>query len=260
MCYTYPSAEQAALNDISLSIRAGSKIGVVGTTGAGKTTLVDIILGLLRPNGGGLLVDGKPVTDADIRAWQQTVGYVPQEIFLTDSSVAENVALGLMPQEIDHDRVRHAAQIAQIDNFVMAELPHGYDTVVGERGVKLSGGQRQRIGIARALYHDADLIVFDEATSALDNLTEQEVMDAVEALPGDKTILMIAHRLSTVQACDKICVMDSGKCSGFGNWEELLAENLDFLRIVEATKKRPVTKTSEDPAITDKNTKRSYIV
>lgn len=232
--YNYPSADQSGLTDVSLSIRAGEKIGVVGSTGAGKTTFADLVLGLLRPREGCLVADGTDISEENLRAWQQTVGYVPQDIFLTDASVAQNIALGLAPGEIDHDRLRSAARIAQIDRFVSEELLQGYETIVGERGVRLSGGQRQRIGIARALYHDADLIVFDEATSALDSLTEQEVMAAVEALPGDKTILMIAHRLSTVQACDRIIVMDKGRCSGIGNWDELMAENLDFARIAKA--------------------------
>lgn len=231
--YSYPSADHSGLRDISFSIRAGEKIGVVGSTGAGKTTLADIVLGLLRAHKGALFADGIEITDENLRAWQQTVGYVPQDIFLTDASVAENIALGLPPEEIDADRIRAAASIAQIDAFVMEDLPHGYQTIVGERGVRLSGGQRQRIGIARALYHDADLIVFDEATSALDNLTEQEVMAAVEALPGDKTILMIAHRLSTVKACNRIIVIDKGWIVGFDTWEVLIADNPTFQRLAK---------------------------
>lgn len=231
--YRYPSAAHAGLRDVSLLIRAGEKVGVVGATGAGKTTLADVVLGLLRPNEGKLTADGIDITDKNLRAWQQTVGYVPQDIFLTDASVAENIALGLAPEEIDEGRLRNAARIAQIDSVVMDDLPHGYDTLVGERGVRLSGGQRQRIGIARALYHDADLIVFDEATSALDNLTEQEVMVALEALPGDKAILMIAHRLSTVKACDRIIVMETGQIVGLDKWEALIGNNPAFQRLVE---------------------------
>ncbi len=231
--YGYPSASHAGLREVSLSIRAGQTIGVVGSTGAGKTTLADVILGLLRPHQGRFVCDGIDITDKNLRAWQQTVGYVPQDIFLTDASVAENIALGLAPEQIDETRLRNAARIAQIDSFVMGHLPHGYDTLVGERGVRLSGGQRQRIGIARALYHDADLIVFDEATSALDNLTEKEVLAAVEALPGDKTILMIAHRLSTVKACDRIAVMENGQIVGIGAWEALVANNTAFKRLAK---------------------------
>lgn len=229
--YSYPSAGHAGLTDVSLSLSAGEKIGVVGTTGAGKTTLADLVLGLLRPSTGRLIVDGTEITDDHLRAWQKTVGYVPQDIFLTDASVVENIALGVAQDDIDRERLRRAARIAQIDAFITEELPQGYYTVVGERGVRLSGGQRQRIGIARALYHDADLIVFDEATSALDNLTEAEVMTAIDALPDEKTVLMIAHRLSTVRHCDRILVMKQGLMVGYDCWETLMANNTAFQRI-----------------------------
>jgi ABC-type multidrug transport system fused ATPase/permease subunit len=163
----------------------------------------------------------------------QTVGYVPQDIFLTDAPIAQNIALGVPPEDIDLDRVHHAARIARIDQFVELELPEGYQTHIGERGVRLSGGQRQRIGIARAMYHDADLIVFDEATSALDNLTEAEVMDAIDALPGDKTVIMIAHRLSTVKRCDRIVVLDKGRVAGCDSWSALMSGNAAFQRIAK---------------------------
>lgn len=226
--YAYPGAERAGLADVSLIIHAGERIGVVGSTGAGKTTLADVILGLLTPEGGTLRADGRDITPGTLRAWQQTVGYVPQDIFLTDASLSENIALGLRPEEIDAGKVERAARIAQLHDFAMAELPDGYATLIGERGVRLSGGQRQRIGIARALYHDADLIVFDEATSALDNLTERDVMSAIDALPGDTTVLMIAHRLSTVQRCDRIVVMEAGQVADVGSWTELIARNAAF--------------------------------
>jgi ABC-type multidrug transport system fused ATPase/permease subunit len=229
--YHYPNAKHAGVRDVTLEIDAGEKIGIVGGTGAGKTTLADLILGLLSPRAGSLVVDGVTLTQANLRAWQQSVGYVPQDIFLTDASVTENIALGVPPNEIDQARVEEAARIAKLDRFIQTELPDGYATAIGERGVRLSGGQRQRIGIARALYHDADLIVFDEATSALDNLTEREVMAAIEALPGEKTVVMIAHRLSTVERCDRIVVMEKGRVVGCGNWTELMAQNLAFQRI-----------------------------
>src|SRR6056297_2130337 len=229
--YNYPDAAHAGVRDIALEIRAGQKIGIVGGTGAGKTTLADLILGLLAPKQGRLVADGGPVTDSNLRAWQQSVGYVPQDIFLTDASVTENIALGVPPHEIDQSRVEEAARIAQLDRFIRTELQDGFATMIGERGVRLSGGQRQRIGIARALYHDADLIVFDEATSALDNLTEQEVMTAIDALPGDKTVLMIAHRLSTVKRCDRIIVLDQGRLVGLGSWDSLMQDNVAFRRI-----------------------------
>lgn len=222
--FSYPNAEHAGLRALSVTITAGEKIGIVGTTGAGKTTLADVILGLLRPTSGRMSADGTVITDDNLRAWQQTVGYVPQDIFLVDASIAENIALGVPSEEIGMPALYEAARIAQLDGFVNSELPEGYDTIVGERGVRLSGGQRQRIGIARALYHNADLIVFDEATSALDNLTEREVISAIEKLPGDKTVVMIAHRLSTVQNCDRIAVMDKGRLVGFDDWHTLIKE------------------------------------
>ncbi len=231
--YAYPNAERAGVLDLSLTIRAGERVGIVGSSGAGKTTLADLLLGLLRPQSGRMLVDGVAVDDDTLACWQRTVGYVPQEIFLTDASVAENIALGIPPEEIDPGLVRRAARIASLEGFVDRELPQGFDTHVGERGVRLSGGQRQRIGIARALYHNADLIVFDEATSALDNLTEREVMQAINALPGDKTIVMIAHRLSTVRNCDRIIVLSEGRLVAEGGWAELMDTSPEFRRIAQ---------------------------
>lgn len=229
--YSYPNADQAGISDVTLSIAVGEKIGIVGSTGAGKTTLADIILGLLEPDQGRLVADDVEITQDTLRAWMQSLGYVPQDIFLTDAAVGENIALGVPPEQIDQARLKEAARIARIDDFIMTELPDGYETFIGERGVRLSGGQRQRIGIARALYHDADMIIFDEATSALDNLTEAEVIDAIDALPGDKTVLMIAHRLSTVQRCDRIIVLNKGRVVGCDTWSKLIAENEAFQRI-----------------------------
>ena len=231
--YRYPNAELAGLTGVTLDFKAGERIGIVGSTGAGKTTLADLVLGLLQPSKGLIVADGTPITQANLRAWQQSVGYVPQDIFLTDASISENIALGEPPQEIDEARVRRAAEIARIDAFILEELPDGYATTIGERGVRLSGGQRQRIGIARALYHDADLIVFDEATSALDNLTEREVMTAIDALPGDKTVLMIAHRLSTVKHCDRIVVLDKGRVVDCDTWDWLMANSATFQSIAQ---------------------------
>ncbi|MBI1356438.1 MAG: ATP-binding cassette domain-containing protein [Acidobacteria bacterium] len=233
VCYRYPNSS-AGLDRVSMSIRAGEKIGIVGSTGSGKTTLADVVLGLLWPQSGTITVDGAPITKENQRAWRQAVGYVPQEIFLTDSSVAENIALGLPRKQIDIEKVVRAAEAAQIDAFVRESMPQGYETFVGERGVRLSGGQRQRLGIARALYGDADLILFDEATSALDNLTEREVISAINALPGDKTILMIAHRLSTLGVCDRILVLKNGRVAGLGTFQELLESNGEFRAIAHA--------------------------
>ena len=226
--YAYPQAERAALRGVDMTIPARTTVGLVGGTGAGKTTVVDLILGLLEPQAGTILVDGQPVTAANRRAWQRAIGYVPQAIFLTDESVASNIAFGLPPEAIDRAAVERAARIAELHDFVMAELPLGYDTPVGERGVRLSGGQRQRIGIARALYHDPDVLIMDEATSALDNLTEKAVMDAVHNLGHAKTIVLIAHRLSTVQACDIIFMMEHGRVVAQGRYDELIAQNQTF--------------------------------
>jgi ABC-type multidrug transport system fused ATPase/permease subunit len=234
--YHYPDAIHAGVREITLTIAAGEKIGIVGATGAGKTTLADLILGLLNPISGRLEIDGVPLTQKNLRAWQQSVGYVPQDIFLIDASLSENIALGVPLRDIDQARVVEAARTAQIDQFITSDLAEGYETTTGERGVQLSGGQRQRIGIARAVYHDSNLIVFDEATSALDNLTEREVMSAIDTLPNDKTTLLIAHRLSTLQSCDRIIFMEGGRMVGFDTWDTLYTENLAFRRMVEPIK------------------------
>lgn len=225
--YRYPGASRDSLSDICLRIRAGEKIGIVGTTGAGKSTLADIALGLLTPSSGQLLVDGIEVSAVNLRGWQRAVGYVPQDTFLVDATIAENIALGMAPEQIDRTAVVQAAVAAQITELIDS-LPAGYDTHVGERGVRFSGGQRQRIAIARALYHDAALIVFDEATSALDSATERDVMTAIEGLSGAKTVLLIAHRLSTVKGCDKVLVLREGRVSGFGPWSEVSVDNADL--------------------------------
>ncbi len=226
--YTYPNARTPALQRIDLHIPVGSSVGLVGSTGAGKTTLVDVILGLLRPTEGAITVDGELVTDSNLRAWQQALGYVPQEIFLTDASVAENIALGVPPERIDPEQVERCARMAQLHDFVMDEMPQQYDTVVGERGIRLSGGQRQRIGIARALYHDPSVLVFDEATSALDNVTEKAVMEAIDALHHQKTVILIAHRLSTVQGCDQVVLLDHGKVEAKGAFDALKDHSTRF--------------------------------
>jgi ABC-type multidrug transport system fused ATPase/permease subunit len=230
--YAYPNAERGALQGLSLAIDARTTVGIVGGTGAGKTTAVDVLLGLLRPQEGALVVDGVEVTDDKVRSWQKSVGYVPQQIFLTDDTVAANIAFGVPPKAIDMAAVERAARIAEMHDFVTRELPEGYATTLGERGVRLSGGQRQRIGIARALYHDPDVLVLDEATSALDNLTERAVMDAVHNLGGKKTIVMIAHRLSTVRDCDRIFLLEQGRVVAQGSYDELVESNAEFRRLV----------------------------
>ena len=226
--FAYPRATRPALRGVDMTVAARTTVGLVGGTGAGKTTAVDVILGLLEPQTGGLRVDGVPVTAANRRAWQRAIGYVPQQIFLTDESIAANIAFGLPAEAIDRAAVERAARVAELHDFVTAELPQGYDTPVGERGVRLSGGQRQRIGIARALYHDPDVLILDEATSALDNLTEKAVMDAVHNLGHAKTIVLIAHRLSTVRACDTIFMMEQGRVVAQGSYDALIAGNQVF--------------------------------
>lgn len=226
--YSYPNSERAALRGLSLEIKANTTVGIVGGTGAGKTTVVDMMLGLLSVQAGQLLVDGVLVTSANLRSWQNTIGYVPQQIFLTDDTVAANIAFGIPPDQIDMAAVERAARIAELHGFVTEEMPRGYDTLVGERGVRLSGGQRQRIGIARALYNDPDVLIMDEATSALDNLTERAVMDAVHNLGRAKTIILIAHRLSTVQACDTIFMLEQGRMVAQGTYDELIDSNREF--------------------------------
>jgi ABC-type multidrug transport system fused ATPase/permease subunit len=226
--YTYPKAQHPSLQNLSLEIPAFTTVGLVGGTGAGKTTTVDIILGLLRPDQGQLMADGISIDEENLRAWQQVIGYVPQHIYLADDTVAANIAFGVEPEHINLQAVERAARIANLHDFIVNELPQGYATPVGERGVRLSGGQRQRIGIARALYHDPQILILDEATSALDNLTEQAVMEAVHQLGHKKTIILIAHRLSTVRTCDQIFLLEKGKLAGQGTFEQLLAENPRF--------------------------------
>lgn len=226
--YRYPKAARAALDGLSLTFAARTTVGIIGGSGAGKTTAVDIILGLLTPQAGGLYVDGAVITPGLMRSWQNTIGYVPQQIFLTDDTVAANIAFGVPADQIDLAAVERAARIAELHDFVMAELPDGYATEVGERGVRLSGGQRQRIGIARALYHDPAVLILDEATSALDNLTERAVMDAVHNLGRAKTIILIAHRLSTVESCDNIFMLEHGRVVAEGAYEDLLRSSRKF--------------------------------
>ncbi len=226
--FHYPETEHPVLKGFDLRIAANTTVGLVGTTGAGKTTTVDILLGLLQPNDGQLLVDGMPVTAENLRSWQRNLGYVPQFIYLADDTVAGNIAFGVPADEIDQERLERAARLAHIHEFITTELPQGYQTVVGERGVKLSGGQRQRLGIARALYHDPAVLVFDEATSALDGLTEEAIFQAVSLLGKSKTIVMIAHRISTVRACDVIYLLDKGRVIDFGTYDDLLVRNDDF--------------------------------
>ena len=231
--YQYPGAAAWALQPVTLRIPRNSSVALVGATGCGKTTVVDLLMGLLHPTGGCLRVDDVEVGEHNVRAWQRSIGHVPQQIFLCDDTIARNIALGLPDGELDRARVEQAARIARLHEFV-AGLPKGYDTMVGDRGIRLSGGQRQRIGIARALYDDPDLLVLDEATSALDNVTENAVFEALQALAGRKTIVMVAHRLSTVRGCDLICVIEQGRIVERGSYEELMGTSASFRALSSA--------------------------
>lgn len=224
--YRHADAPDHALKGISLSIPAGAAVGFVGSTGAGKSTLVDIILGLLVPEKGTVRVDGKDIA-AEVGRWQRCIGYVPQSIYLLDDTIRRNIALGIEDAEIDEQALRTAIRLAQLENFVAAQ-PHGLDEVIGEQGVRLSGGERQRIGIARALYHDPDVLILDEATSALDNATERAIIGAVEALKGRRTVIMIAHRLTTVRNCDTLYFLKGGRIDAAGNYTELEDRHPEF--------------------------------
>jgi ABC-type multidrug transport system fused ATPase/permease subunit len=225
--FTYPGKTTAALNQLSIQIKANSVVGIVGASGSGKSTLIDIILGLIEPQSGQLKIDGQPIVSSNLRAWQNTIGFVPQSIFLSEGSIAENVAFGVPEKDINLDQVKKALNLAHLDEHVKT-LEKGIHTKVGERGVQLSGGQRQRIGIARALYHEADVLVFDEATSALDGITEKMIMETIHDFSGQKTIIMIAHRLKTVQKCDTIFMIEQGQVVDQGTYQQLIETNVQF--------------------------------
>jgi ABC-type multidrug transport system fused ATPase/permease subunit len=222
--FTYPGCDKPVLGNVHLSIPVNSLIGFAGKTGSGKTTLVDVFMGLLAPQSGTITVDGVPITENNVRSWQQNIGYVPQNIYLSNDSIAKNIAFGVTEADIDRQKVRDAARLAQIDEFIETELKDGYDTAIGERGIKLSGGQRQRIGIARALYRNPPILVMDEATSALDSQTEQAVMDAIDGLSGKKTIILIAHRVTTLRKCDIIFRLEKGKIVEQGTFDTIFKE------------------------------------
>ena len=208
--FTYPNANEVILKQVDLEVKANTTVGVVGQTGAGKSTLVDIILGLLTPDSGQITLDGNQLNKKNLRHWQNNIGYVPQSIFLLDDTIINNIAFGIEESKVNVEQVKRVAKMAQVHEFV-SKLEFGYSTIIGERGVRLSGGQRQRIGIARALYNNPELLVLDEATSSLDTKTELDIMKAIDGLSGKKTIIMIAHRLSTIEKCDKIITVENGK-------------------------------------------------
>ena len=232
--FRYPKAQKDVLDRLNMRIKSNTTIGFVGGSGAGKTTIVDILLGLLQPQEGGIYVDGIKIDENNLRRWQKNIGYVPQHIYLCDDTVIKNIAFGIREEEIDLDAVKKAAELANIHHFIEHELPRGYDTEVGERGVRLSGGQRQRIGIARALYHNPSVLVFDEATSALDGITEELVLEAIQKLAHKKTIILIAHRLTTLESCDRIYFIEQGRIVDQGRYHELLERNAKFRQMAKA--------------------------
>ena len=226
--YNYPNSQRTSLKNINLSIPNRSRVGIMGQTGCGKTTMVDIILGLLDPKKGTLEVDGQIIKDQNRRSWQRSIGYVPQEIYLSDDTIAANIAFGVDSKDINKDLVERASKIANLHEFIIDELPDQYQTSVGERGIRLSGGQRQRIGIARALYHSPKVLILDEATSALDDQTEKVVMEAINNLDKNITIIIIAHRLSTIKNCDIVYLLEKGELKNTGTFEEVIKANNNF--------------------------------
>ena len=221
--YNYPGSSEQALNGVSVTIPKGKAIAFVGESGAGKTTIVDLLLGLMKPSKGEITVDGKDIHE-NLAGWQKNIGYIPQSIYLADDTLRRNIAFGLPENEIDDDKVKEAIESAQLNKLVK-NLDKGLETIVGEHGARLSGGQRQRVGIARALYHKPEVLVMDEATSALDNITEKQVTKAIESLIGERTIIMIAHRLTTVMNCDRLYLMEHGKIIKEGTYEELVEKS-----------------------------------
>ena len=228
LSYRYPGSHRYAVKDINLTIPVGSTVAFVGETGSGKSTIVDLILGLLAPQKGCLEIDDTTITASNVKQWQSAIGYVPQEIFLADQSVASNIAFGINEADVDHDAVEFAAKLANLHEFITRDLEHGYQTVVGERGVRLSGGQRQRIGIARALYWKPKVLILDEATSALDGLTEKGVIEAITSAGSDSTIIFIVHRLATVRNCDQVVLLDKGKIAAVGTFGQMQEQNEQF--------------------------------
>jgi ATP-binding cassette, subfamily B, bacterial PglK len=224
--FRYEGTESDALSDVNLAIHRGEQIGICGPTGGGKSTLVDLISGLLAPTSGQVLVDGRDI-ESNMRGWQRNLGIVPQVVFLIDDTLRRNIALGIPDKEIDEEAIAQAVRLAQLDEFVSL-LPKGLDTVVGERGVRVSGGERQRVAIARALYHQPEVLIFDEGTSALDNLTERELMLSLQKLRGAHTVLLVAHRLSTVRESDRVVFVRDGRIAGIDTFDGLMNSNTSF--------------------------------
>lgn len=234
LSFQYEGTDRATLDRIQLTIPRNGSVAFVGPTGSGKSTLIDLVVGLLQPHEGCVRVDGVPVTPENVRAWQASIGYVPQEAMLFDDTVLRNIVFGVDDAEVDRARVERSARVARVHDFIVGELPQGYDTVVGERGIRLSGGQRQRIGLARALYREPGVLILDEATSALDGVTEREVMEAIAAMRNQVTLIIVAHRLTTVRECDRIYLLDGGRVTDQGTYTELIASNPLFRGMAKA--------------------------
>lgn len=230
--FRYKNNSPWILDGINLNIRKGSKVGFVGSTGSGKTTLLDLLMGLIEPTEGKILVDGVPLTGNTKRSWQRTIAHVPQNIYLVDGTFSENIAFGIEKRNVDLERVKLSTIHANIDDFIVSQEGM-YNGLVGERGIRISGGQRQRIGIARALYKQANVLILDEATSALDNRTEQDVMNAIESLGKNLTILMVAHRISTLRNCDEIIMINKGKILAQGNYDYLMENSKEFRELAD---------------------------
>jgi ABC-type bacteriocin/lantibiotic exporters, contain an N-terminal double-glycine peptidase domain len=229
--FSYPGKSNSTLNELNIEIPVNKTVGIVGSSGSGKSTIIDIILGLINPDKGEIVIDGEfKINKDNIHFMQDKIGFVPQSIFLSDASIKENIAFGESISEIDESKIEKSLILANLDEFITT-LPDGLDTQVGQNGMQLSGGQRQRIGIARALYRESEILIFDEATSSLDNVTEALVMDAINNFAKTKTIIIVAHRLSTVQKCDKLYLIDKGNVVDSGNYEYLLENNKEFLEM-----------------------------
>jgi ABC-type multidrug transport system fused ATPase/permease subunit len=230
--YKYLSAEKEILKNLSIEIYSNSTVGFVGETGSGKTTLVDVILGLLEPKAGSVKVDGVELTKKNIQQWRKKIGYVQQNVYLTDEDIVSNIAYGIDKDKVDLEEVVRVAKIAEIHDFIINELSNGYQTNIGERGVRLSGGQKQRIGIARALYGRPAILILDEATSALDNITEKKVMNNIRAVSEKLSLIIIAHRLSTIEFCDTIYLFKQGRIIANGTYRYLSEKNSEFIHLV----------------------------
>jgi ABC-type multidrug transport system fused ATPase/permease subunit len=230
--YFYPNTLKPILKNLNILIPAKCTFGLMGITGSGKTTIIDIILGLIDVSEGKLKVDGTIIDSFNKKVWQKSIGYVPQNIYLSDNTIAENIAFGVEPKNINHEKIITVSKIANIHNYISDELPLKYQTTVGERGIRLSGGQKQRIGIARALYKNPNILILDEATSALDNITEKKVMESIKQFCKNTTILLIAHRKNSIRYSDQIILLNNGKVQAKGKFEELFKNNTEFKNII----------------------------